>query len=297
MGVLDKFKKNKVFKQELDKNADFQHIFQMQLLFEEMPVKPEVKIIQKALSNKFGDIDIVSGDKVLSSFAVKKFTADFKDASIPAQVLMMEVQPFSAVEIDDFSRSQLWNVENGSELIDSCKYKLTISDMMCSTLEYKHRCELLVGWLQVAASLFPNCTAVWIPSAGKLHTKDQVVNNDVPDNDKFVYLCVNVRLFNIEGTGDMLIDSLGLYAIGLPDVQYHFHGLEPNAVATHAYNVLSYIFDKDAPIKSGETIDGLEEGRISRQVQWKCQYEEALIQPAREVMDVCPGEYASGGRE
>jgi len=27
-----------------------------------------------------------------------------------------------------------------------------------------------------------------------------------------------------------------------------------------------------------------------------CRYEKALLQPEREVMDICPGEYASGNR-
>ncbi|MNI91289.1 hypothetical protein D3C73_1489270 [compost metagenome] len=95
----------------------------------------------------------------------------------------------------------------------------------------------------------------------------------------------------------MLVDTLGLYAIGLPDIQYHFHDLNPDDIVGHAYNVASYIFDANAPVKNGETIDGLEDGRMSREVRWRCQYEESLIQPIREVMDICPGEYASGRRE
>ena len=83
----------------------------------------------------------------------------------------------------------------------------------------------------------------------------------------------------------------------LPDLQYHFHGMDPNWVVNHAYNVLSYIYDNDCPINSGETIDGIVDGRMNRELQWKCQYESALIQPVREVLDICMGEYASGTRE
>lgn len=50
------------------------------------------------------------------------------------------------------------------------------------------------------------------------------------------------------------------------------------------------------PIQDGETIDGVENGQMSRKIQWKCQYEDALIQPPREVLDVYMGEYASGRR-
>ena len=38
---------------------------------------------------------------------------------------------------------------------------------------------------------------------------------------------VNVRFFNIEGTEDMLIDTVGMSTLFLPDLQYHFHGMDP----------------------------------------------------------------------
>ena len=65
----------------------------------------------------------------------------------------------------------------------------------------------------------------------------------------------------------------------LPDLQYHFHGMDPNWVVNHAYNVASYILANDNPIQDGETVDGVENGQMSRELQWKCQYEDAMIQP------------------
>ena len=59
---------------------------------------------------------------------------------------------------------------------------------------------------------------------------------------------------------------------------------------------LSYILEHDNPIGDGETIDGIENGRMSREIQWKCQYEDALIQPPRGVVDIHMGDYASGKR-
>ena len=94
----------------------------------------------------------------------------------------------------------------------------------------------------------------------------------------------------------MLIDSLGMSELDLPDVQYHFHDLDPDSVVNHAYTVLSCIYENNCPIESGETIDGLKDGQISRDVQWVCQFEEALVQPARTVMDINTLEFAAGKR-
>lgn len=65
----------------------------------------------------------------------------------------------------------------------------------------------------------------------------------------------------------------------------------------HAYNIASYLFDNDNPIKSGDHIDGVANGQLDQSVQWNCHYEEALIQPSREVIDICMGEFSSGNRE
>ena len=97
-------------------------------------------------------------------------------------------------------------------------------------------------------------------------------------------------------TTHMLIDTVGMSTLLLPDLQYHFHGMDPNWVVNHAYNVASYILEHDNPIQDGETIDGVADGQMCREIQWKCQYEDALIQPPREVLDIHMGNYASGGR-
>ena len=43
----------------------------------------------------------------------------------------------------------------------------------------------------------------------------------------------------------MLIDTVGMSTLFLPDLQYHFHGMDPNWVVNHAYNVASYILEHD----------------------------------------------------
>ena len=64
----------------------------------------------------------------------------------------------------------------------------------------------------------------------------------------------------------------------------------------HQQELAQHILKHDNPIEDGETIDGVADGQMSREIQWKCQYEDALIQPPREVLDIHMGNYASGGR-
>ena len=83
-----------------------------------------------------------------------------------------------------------------------------------------------------------------------------------------------------------------MYAIGLPDIQYHFHDLNVNDVISHALNIAAYIFDKGDIIKSGDTIQSIFEN-----VQWKCRYENSLLKPHRKILDINMLEYASGNRK
>lgn len=99
----------------------------------------------------------------------------------------------------------------------------------------------------------------------------------MPKEARFIYYAVNVRFFNIQDSDDMIVDTVGMSTLFLPDLQYHFHDMDPNAVVNHAYNVLNYIFDNDNPIKSNDHIDGIRNGKISQDVQWNVQYKNSYF--------------------
>lgn len=284
--------------QNLEEKGDFQRIFFIHLLFSEKPQRPPIETVHAALRKAFGQVDIVCS-KGLWSFALKKYPVDFSDVKqVPAQILLTEEMPSGTEKLGFMERSQLWNIPDGEALLDRCPWKVMLSDFMSSLLSYQERSQMLLEWLQVAMDLFPSCLGVWVPSAGKLHTAQQVRDILAEKQDPFIRLAVNARFFRIQGTQDNVVDTLGRYALGLPDVQYHFHEMDPNHVVNHAYCLASYLFQNNSPIQSGETVDGIgPDGNIQRGIQWRCQYEHALIQPAREVLDICPGIYASGFRE
>ena len=43
----------------------------------------------------------------------------------------------------------------------------------------------------------------------------------------------------------MLVDMLGMSLLFLHDIQYHFHGLDPNLMVNHAYNIVLYLLIND----------------------------------------------------
>lgn len=302
MGFFNKGKKEKQeskqadFKQDLSQTAEFSHLLQIYLLFKEVPQFPQAEQVRTQLEDCFGGADIVADTEELITCAIPKYMGQFKDATIPAQVMLTKLPSFSTEKLTVLERSQFWDVQDAEELLNQCRYGVMLSDFMSSVLPYKQRCALLCGWLETALRLFPDCAAIWTPSSGKLIYPKKYLESSLQGERRFLEFGVNARFFNIQNTDDKVIDTLGLYAIGLPDVQMHFHDLDPNQVSAHVYQIADYIFLNDAPIKGGDTIDGFDENGLNQQIQWKCQYEDALVQPLRGVMDICPGQYASGGR-
>jgi hypothetical protein len=59
------------------------------------------------------------------------------------------------------------------------------------------------------------------------------------------------------------------------------------------YNIALYIFDKGPVIESGQTVAGIQPGS-----KWCCQFEDSMLDPKREVLDINPGKsFAAGERE
>ena len=106
--------------------------------------------------------------------------------------------------------------------------------------------------------------------------------------DVFTSGAVNVRMFKVEGPGksgegDTIMDTLGLGALGLPDLQCRFQQLEPEAVARVLYNTAWYTFTNGDVIDDGHTVPGVHHGS-----QWRCHHEDALVEPARVVLNLQP---------
>lgn len=266
-------------------------------LFMRTPVKmPDKERMTQVMEKHLGKVDCFCHDGKLAGFAPQKYRSEFKDATVPPQLMVMECIPTDEMKMDEFTRSQFWDCPESEEILSECRYHVIANDMLAAGMDYRDRAEMLIDYTEALVELYPECEAVYFQSSGKMHTTEHLLNDRVPREQKFIYYAVNVRFFNIQGTNDMMIDTLGMSTLFLPDLQYHFHGLEPNAVVNHAYNLLIYLFENNCPIESGETVDGIKGGEMSREVQWRCQYEDSLIQPVRLVLDIDTGEYASGNR-
>ena len=234
---------------------------------------------------------------------VPKYKVVFKDKpeGMPVAATFMGPMEFSTDKIDEFQRSQFWDVKDGNELIDSCKWDVLVHGMLSAGLHYKEQAELLLAQVGAALDCYPDCCALYVLQTGKLTSPERFREQEEAGEritHRFIDLFVNARFFRIAGTeDDMVVDTLGFYTFTGADVQVHFHGMKPDYVVNYVYNIADYQFENEFPIKSGETVDSLDEnGKMQWEPQWKTQYENSLVLPARTVLDVNCGKYAAGNR-
>lgn len=289
---------NEVFHQNLnEKSPRPGGPFLIEMLFKEKISMPAKEKMASVIEQHIGAVECFCYNEKMAGFAALNHISEFKDGKIPVQLSVFPCIEFKDSNIDSFTKSQMWDCADDKErILNECKYQIIATDMMAAALPILERANLDMDFLDALAQLYPTCEAFYFPNCGKLILADEVRTHQISGADRFIRFGVNARFFNIQDTDDMVVDTVGMSTLFLPDIQYHFHGTDPNFVVNHAYNLASYILLNDNPIESGETVDGLVDGRMNRDLQWKCQYEEALIQPSREVLDVCMGEYASGDR-
>ena len=290
---------SQVFKQDLtDDSVRPGGLFFVELLMPKQCDMPSRDTMVEVFTKHLGPVDCFSYGSESAGFAPQNYKVHYEDndADISPTLMVTNCEKIDKPVLDDFERRQVWDCPNVDELLDECQYRVFATDMLASGLEPKERADMLVKYVDALLELYPSCKAVVFGPSRKFLSRDTIENHPDKNVTRFIYYAVNVRYFSIQGTDDMMVDTLGMSTLFYPDVQYHFHGMNPDEIVNHAYSVLYYIFEHDNPIDDGQTIAGLENGDMNPDIKWKVQYEDSLIQPVRTVIDINMGEYASGTR-
>lgn len=246
--------------------------------------------VQEILESEVDCPDPESADKAFLIFH-KNHPVQYTDGKAPAQTAILAAGEPPKVEAYQQEIQQSWGCPRAEELLRSCKETRMVMELMARPLPPPVRARLFHGVLQATIETTE-------PDALVFKHAQQVV-----DPAEYLSACdldpilrpgsLNVRFFNISNSdGDKVMDTRGLTELGLHDLQCHFRGLDPDDVARVLFNTAVYVFEKGPVIESGQTVAGIEPDS-----KWRCQFEDSLLEPKREVLDLNPGKpYAAGGR-
>lgn len=278
-------KKYKDNKEKLEYVPDcFAATYNVELYMEEEPIILENKLLEN-IKKYCGNVEIISKQDTNITFAFMDHIIEYKNANIPVAIMISISDEESESEKLRKSLEQSWNYDNNKKLIKKYKFSVWITDIMAVGLEHNKRMELFQKALYAIVELMP-CEAInFHISEQVISRKDYLENNPLNDDYDILFGILNVRLFNIEGKEkEYLMDTLGLSALGLCDLQCHFKNLDLNKMSDILYSYGYYIFDNSDVIDNLNIIEG-----ISKNDQWKCQHEISLVEPERVVLDIDPG--------
>lgn len=232
-------------------------------------------------------------DHGLLAFAHPDHMVRFTDGELPAQTLIAVAEKAPDVSKLQPAVQQSWSFPDAQHVVGRATASVLVSDVMSSHLDCRERVWLFLNVLRGVLDVVPAVGIHWVPSAQVTDPAEFRKASSAAPAQQFFAGPMNVRFFNIENSSeDKLMDTLGLAAIGLPDLQCHFRGLDPGEVSRTLCNTAYYLFEEGDVIENGHTVEGIAPGSM-----WSCQHENALVPPNRVVLDLNPGApFAAGNR-
>ena len=182
--------------------------------------------------------------------------------------------------------SQTWDWPEAGEAVGGCSASVLVTEMLADGRTAAERVSSLGRVVEALAGATEPAAIHW--------ARSQRVSDPATFGAEDLDGVINVRMVADARDDEALaMDTLGLHVFDLPDVQCHFRGRPPGAIAELLFATAVYLFEHGDVIEDGNTISGTDgEGR------YVCFREASLLDPARLVVDVDLGDpYAAGARD
>lgn len=286
MGIFN-FKRKKKEKKEFEQLENPAELLTVKLFFENEPEFNDEKIEQE-LSKRFKQIEInESIDKPNNSrhYFFRDYEVKFAEGSIPAQATIF-VPDENNIDFSELHNSfgQSWNWMEAEETVRKCSYEILLTDVMSRNMDYKERIEYFQKFVASIVSAM-NPSAVWVRNSEMILEPTDYLEKSSQNNYQNINAFMNVRLFNIRETeNEMIMDTLGLNSLGLPDFEFRFANYKEQQIAGLLFNYGHYLFENGVVIEHGNTIEGIEENS-----KWKCYFNHSQLEPKRIIIEINNG--------
>ena len=194
-------------------------------------------------------------------------------------VLTMIVHPDEQQGVGEIDLTQSWRFKDAAEAVNGAGTTLLIAEMIGAGRPAKDRVDAFLTTVRAVIEHAPP-NAVYSPAAQEVLAPANLDDHPLAG-------LVNVRLFQVsDDEGVMLMDTLGLHALGLADFQMHFRDLDESKVGAFLFDLAQHALDN--AFENGDTVG---------EDRWKVQFEQSMAEPQRIVLDINPGEpHAAGDR-
>lgn len=284
MGLFNFNRKKKQKQEEIERLENPTELLTVKLFFKTKPIFNDEKIEQE-LTKRFEQIELgESSDNPNNSrhYLFNDYEVKFSEGSIPAQATIF-VPNENKIDFSELHNSfgQSWSWTEAEETVRKCSYEILLTDLMSRNLDYKKRIEYFQKFVVSIVSAM-NPSAVWVRNSEMILKPTDFLEKSSQNNYQNINVFMNVRLFNIQETeGEMIMDTLGLNSLGLPDFEFRFTNYDVQQIAGLLFNYGHYIFENGVVIEHGNTIEGIEENS-----KWKCYFSHSQLEPKRIVIEI-----------
>lgn len=187
---------------------------------------------------------------------------------------------------------QSWDWAERQAVVPTCCACLVVSDMLGHFYDYPTRLATFHQAVLAALDLV-ECRAIhWTPAQRMVEPRKYRERRQ-PGSDDALFPAVNVRLYRMPPRrehAEILMDTTGLTALGLPDLQCHFHDLDIGFVGTMLNTGAYEVFQRGDFLQDGDTVASIVSGFDA----WRARHEVSLALPRRLVIDFNPGARYAG---
>ena len=272
----------------------------VQLVYKKRPAMAEQTLLE-ALSTLCPDIEPRENareDHLLTVIHGDTLPDNADEEANPLHTIISKVEkPFRAVETEPVIQ-QSWRWKKCRKVLPNCQESVLVADAFAEGLSHQERLERFQKTLAGILQKFP-CEAIyWQPAYQYVDPRAFLKAMENRGYDDPVTAALNVRFYRAiidppdprAPMDNMLMDSMGLMALGLPDFQCYYRSLDPDDVSNMIYNAAYYTFLNGPVIKEGHTLQEPES-----ESAWICRFQESILTPRRVVLDLDPGPpYAAG---
>ena len=249
------------------------------LFFEETPVLDEAGLYNK-IKAKYPGASFQKGDGIMVFTLPNPQGAHrgkFQCCLLTSNDLRIQPLPQEAFQ-------QNWHWKEAGNVTRRCKYEVLLAEQTINNQDYKTRTAVFIDFV-TSCILVTNPLVVYSKNAEKLlDPQDYISCNSSVDPD-FLYPLSNIRMFKMaeSPTNEIIMDTIGLGAFGLPDFELVVDHYNPAKVAELLLRYCYFIFDIGDNILHGEYVEGLDPS-----TKWQCEKRLSILPPQRVVLHVIP---------
>jgi hypothetical protein len=256
--------------------------YAVDLLYDELPLFSRDEVLGK-LRDRCGAASAMDNapDGGLNFF-FPDLRAPFKDSTVPVQVAMTVTPGQMPVDRVMPVMKQTWDWGEAKDVVAKHQAVVTLSDLLASGLPYKSRLGFFQNVLCGVLELMEPLAILWRPSGKFVNPTLLLAALEPGPKRDAIRGAVNVRRTLVKSAGGVVLDTLGLGALGLPDFEVALGDRMPPPFELVLKSLARYEYDLGDVMAPGRTVKaGTEAFQLAPAT--------SSVEPKREVFLLKPG--------